>query len=84
LPTTFLENTDYLITIGPDNFSRIVGRAVIDDDNFGIRIRLRQRTFNRVPEESRIIVVNDYNRYFQIAPLFARVSDQRAAQQQLL
>jgi hypothetical protein len=68
LPAAVLKNPDYLVTIGLDNLSRIVGRSVIDDDNLGIRIGLRQRTFDRVPEESRIVVIDDYNRYFQIAP----------------
>lgn len=41
---------------------RIVGGPVVDNDNLDGRVRLRQDTFDSLPEELRLVVAGDHNR----------------------
>src|ERR1700722_4563426 len=56
-----LEDRSYLIAIARNHVARVVGRTVVDDYYFDLRITLRERAVDRGTEEPRGVEIVDYD-----------------------
>jgi len=61
LAAVFLEHRADLIAVSGDDSTRIIGRTIIDHDDFQRLIGLCQRAVNRIDDEFVVVVIYDHN-----------------------
>ena len=59
MAAVFLEHGDNARAVAGDDLAGIVGRAVVDDNHFGVRVSLAQGAINGFAEEAAIVEVVD-------------------------
>src|ERR1700678_4169666 len=54
-----LQYWDRALPIALDDLPKMILRGIVHDDNFGIRIALRERAINAAGDESTVVIVRD-------------------------
>jgi hypothetical protein len=57
-----LEHRDDTIAVSRDDLARAIGRAVVDDDDLDVGVRLGERAVDRLRQERRVVVAREDDR----------------------